>query len=43
MSCVGVIDLVDGQLTIQGVAGDEKTTVVAAPAAPAATPARTAP
>ena len=27
MSCVGVIDLVDGQLTIQGVAGDEKTTV----------------
>jgi hypothetical protein len=23
-----VIDLVDGQLTIQGVAGDEKTTVV---------------
>jgi hypothetical protein len=29
MSCVGVIDLVDGQLTIQGVAGDEKPTVVA--------------
>jgi hypothetical protein len=29
MSCVGVIDLVDGQLTIQGVARDEKTTVVA--------------
>jgi hypothetical protein len=29
MSCAGTIDLVDGQLTIQGVARDEKTTVVA--------------
>ena len=29
MSCTGTIDLVDGQLTIQGVARDEKTTVVA--------------
>jgi hypothetical protein len=29
MSCAGAIDLVDGQLTVQGVARDEKTTVVA--------------
>jgi hypothetical protein len=29
MSCAGTIDLSDGQLTIQGVAHDQKTTVVA--------------